>query len=72
MFMMDKKTNYYFAQYLLKVNGFYEKKAVQSHMVAQGVLYTRTDFVSKEIAKGLSKTSFNTNRSEVAKIHCVI
>ena len=38
----------------------------------QGLLYTRTDFVPKKIAKTRPKTRFNTNKSEVAKIHCVI
>ena len=38
----------------------------------QGLLYTRTDFVPKVIAKRRPKTRFNRDKSEVAKIHCVI
>ena len=35
-------------------------------------IYTRTDFVPKEIAKTRPKIRFNTNKSEVAEIHCVV
>ena len=37
----------------------------------QGLLYTRTEFVPKEITKTRPKTRFDTISSEVAKIQCV-
>ena len=37
----------------------------------QGILYTRTDFLPKEIAKIRPKSHFNTNKSGVAQIPCV-
>ena len=39
---------------------------------SQGLLDTRTDFLPKEIAKIRPKTRFNTNKSGIAKIPCVI
>ena len=40
--------------------------------VWQGLLYTRTDFLRKEITKLRPKTCFNTNKSWVVKIPSVI
>ena len=41
-------------------------------LLYQGLLYTRTDFVPKEIAKTWPKSHFNANKSEVAQIPCDI
>ena len=41
-------------------------------MYEQGLLYTRTDFLPKDIAKIGPRTRFNLNKSGVAQIPCAI
>ena len=48
------------------------KHDIDIKLVPQGLLYTRTDFLPKEITKIRPKTRFNTNKNEVAQIPYVI
>ena len=51
---------------------FHGKKRIALTLyIEQGLISTRTDFISKEIAKIRPKTCFNTNKSGLAQLPCV-